>query len=105
MGANSHKLPLTYPCQRAGAREKESRASFHHSSFFLHPCQQGLLPDFARKADAFHDGVMMALLWKEWLRAQKLDRPGASIVRRRRLLDAAPQAQGKRPERTIQECQ
>jgi len=28
--------------------------------------QEGLLREFARKGDAFHDVVMMALLRKEW---------------------------------------
>jgi RimJ/RimL family protein N-acetyltransferase len=28
--------------------------------------QEGLLREFARKGDAFHDVKMMALLWKEW---------------------------------------
>ena len=42
--------------------------------------QEGLLRELARKGDAFHDVVMMALLRKEWPPAQKLDRPGASIA-------------------------
>jgi RimJ/RimL family protein N-acetyltransferase len=28
--------------------------------------QEGLLREFARKGDAFHDMVMMALLRKDW---------------------------------------
>ena len=36
--------------------------------------QEGLLRESARKGDAFHDVVMMALLRKEWPPAQKLDR-------------------------------
>ena len=36
---------------------------------------EGLLREFARKGDAFHDVVMMALLRKQWPPAQKLDRP------------------------------
>jgi len=45
--------------------------------------QEGLLREFARKGDAFHDVVMMALLRKGWPPAQKLDRLGASIAGRR----------------------
>ena len=41
--------------------------------------QEGLLREFARKGDAVHDVVMMALLRKEWPPAQRVDRPGASI--------------------------
>jgi RimJ/RimL family protein N-acetyltransferase len=47
--------------------------------------QEGLLREFARKGDAFHDVVMMALLRKEWPPAQKLDRPGTSIATQRAL--------------------
>ena len=43
-------------------------------------CAGGVLREFARKGDAFHDVVMMALLRKEWRLAQKLDRPAASIA-------------------------
>ncbi len=54
--------------------------------------QEGLLRESARKGDAFHDVVMLALLRKEWPRAKKLDRPSApASPRRRRFLDAAPQ--------------
>ena len=42
--------------------------------------QEGLLRELARKGDAFHDVVMMALLRKEWPPAQKLDQPAASIA-------------------------
>jgi hypothetical protein len=38
---------------------------------------EGLLREFARKGNAFHDVIMMALLRKEWPPAQRLDRPGA----------------------------
>jgi hypothetical protein len=34
----------------------------------------GLLCEFARKGDALHDVVMMALLGKEWPPAQRSDR-------------------------------
>ena len=47
--------------------------------------QEGLLPEFARKDDAFHDVVMMALLRKEWPPAQKVDRPGAGIATQKAL--------------------
>jgi hypothetical protein len=47
--------------------------------------QEGLLREFARKGDAFHDVVMMALLRKEWPPAQRLDRPGASVAVQRAL--------------------
>ena len=47
--------------------------------------QEGLLREFARKGDAFHDVVMMALLRKEWPPAQKLDRPGASVATQKAL--------------------
>jgi hypothetical protein len=45
--------------------------------------QEGLLRESARKGDAFHDVVMMALLRKEWPPAQKLDRRGASIAKQK----------------------
>jgi hypothetical protein len=47
--------------------------------------QEGLLRDFARKGDAFHDVLMMALLRKEWPPAQKVDRPGASSTAQKAL--------------------
>ena len=47
--------------------------------------QEGLQREFARKGDAFHDVVMMALLRKEWPLAQKLDRPVASIATQKAL--------------------
>ena len=55
----------------------------HHSSFIL--ALAGLLREFARKGDAFHDVVMMALLRKERPPAQKLDRPGASVATQKAL--------------------
>jgi hypothetical protein len=61
----------------------------HHSSFIL--SLEGLLREFTRKGDAFHDVVMMALLRKEWPPAQKLDQPAAGILSLKRFLDAAPQ--------------
>jgi hypothetical protein len=45
----------------------------------------GLLREFARKGDAFHDVVMMALPRKEWPLAQRLDRPAASIAAQKAL--------------------
>ena len=42
--------------------------------------QEGLLRQAARKGNAFHDVVMMALLRKEWPPAQKLDQAGASAA-------------------------
>jgi len=42
--------------------------------------QERLLRQFARKGDAFHDVVRMALLRKEWPPPHKLARPGASIA-------------------------
>ncbi len=47
--------------------------------------QEGLLREFARKGDAFHDVVKMALLRKGWPPAQKLDRPGARIATQKAL--------------------
>jgi hypothetical protein len=47
--------------------------------------QEGLLREFARKGDAFHDVVMMALLRKEWPPAQKVDRPAVSVAARKAL--------------------
>jgi hypothetical protein len=47
--------------------------------------QEGLRRKFARKGDAFHDVVIMALLPKEWPPAQKLDRPGASVAAQKAL--------------------
>jgi hypothetical protein len=47
--------------------------------------QQGLLRQAARKGDAFHDVVMRALLRKEWPRAQKAERPGASVATQKSL--------------------
>ena len=47
--------------------------------------QEGLLREFARKGDAFHDVVMVALLRKEWPPAQRLDRPAASIATQKAL--------------------
>ena len=41
---------------------------------------EGLLRQLARKGDAFHDVVMMALLRKEWPPAQKSDRSATSIA-------------------------
>ena len=41
--------------------------------------QKGLLREFARKGDAFHDVLMMALLRKEWPLAQGSRQGGASI--------------------------
>jgi hypothetical protein len=46
---------------------------------------EGLLREFARKGDAFHDVVMMALLRKEWPPVQKLDRPGVSLTTQKAL--------------------
>jgi hypothetical protein len=45
----------------------------------------GLLRESARKGDAFHDVVMMALLRKEWPPAQKSDQPPASIATQKAL--------------------
>ena len=47
--------------------------------------QEGLLRESARKGDAFHDVVMMALLRKEWPPAQKLDKPAASVAAQKAL--------------------
>jgi hypothetical protein len=47
--------------------------------------QEGLPREFARKGDAFHDIVIMALLRKEWPPAQELDRPGASVAAQKAL--------------------
>ena len=47
-------------------------------TFHLGMVQEGLLRELARKGEAFHDVVMMALPRKEWTPAQKLDRPGAN---------------------------
>ena len=43
--------------------------------------REGLRREFARKGDAFHNTVMMALLRKEWPPAQISDLPGASFRR------------------------
>ena len=71
-----------------------------HSAFFILPSAftcgpQLFVRDSARKGDAFHDVVMMALLRKEWPPAQKLDRPGASIATTKAFLDAAPKPPGE----------
>ena len=42
--------------------------------------QERLPREFARKGDAFHDLVMMALLRKKWPPAQRSDRPGANVA-------------------------
>jgi hypothetical protein len=47
--------------------------------------QEGLLREFARKGDAFHDVAMMALLRKEWPPAQRLGRPVASVAAQKAL--------------------
>ena len=48
--------------------------------------QDGLLREFARKGDAFHDVVMMmVLLRKEWPLAQRSGRPGASVAAQKAL--------------------
>ena len=47
--------------------------------------QEGLLRESARKGDAFHDVVMMAMLRKVWPPAPKLDRPGASAAAQKAL--------------------
>jgi hypothetical protein len=47
--------------------------------------QEGLLREFTRKGDAFHDVVMMALPRKEWPPAKKSDWPGASIAAQKAL--------------------
>jgi len=75
---------------KAARRTPISAFSFQRFSFCpLEPStaavQEGLLREFARKGDAFHDVVMMALLRKEWPPAQKLDRPGASIATQKAL--------------------
>jgi hypothetical protein len=64
--------------------------SFQRFSFcLLQPStaavQEGLLREFARKGDAFHDVVMVALLRKEWPPVQKLDQPFASIATQKAL--------------------
>ncbi len=56
---------------------------------------EGLPREFARKGDAFHDVVMLALLRKEWPPAQRLDEPGGSIATQRAFLDAAPHPLGE----------
>ncbi len=40
--------------------------------------QEGLLREFAREGDAFHDVVVMALLRKEGPPARELNRPAGS---------------------------
>ncbi len=47
--------------------------------------QEGLLREFARKGDAFHDVVMMTLLRKEWPSAQRLHRLGGSVTTQKAL--------------------
>ena len=47
--------------------------------------QEGLLRESARKGDAFHEVVMVALLRKEWPPAQKLDRPAANFATQKAL--------------------
>jgi hypothetical protein len=47
--------------------------------------QAGPLREFARKGDAFHELVMLALLRKEWPLVQKVDRPAASIATQKAL--------------------
>ena len=47
--------------------------------------QEGLLREFARKGDAFHDVVLRALLRKEWPPAQKLEPAGASAATQKAL--------------------
>ena len=46
---------------------------------------EGLPRKFARKGDAFHDVVMMALLRKEWPPAQKVDPADAGIATQKAL--------------------
>ena len=67
------------PCR---AKAKRRRVSPQPSTAAV---QEGLLREFARKGDAFHDEVMMALLPKEWPPAQRLDRPAASIATQKAL--------------------
>jgi hypothetical protein len=47
--------------------------------------QERLLRQSARKGDAFHHAVMIALLRKEGPAAQRLDRPGASVATQKTL--------------------
>jgi hypothetical protein len=47
--------------------------------------QEGLLREFGRKGDAFHDAVMTALPRKECPPAQRLDRPAAGIAAQKAL--------------------
>src|ERR1035437_5354224 len=76
----------------ATRRTPISAFSFQLSAFQLLPpepstaaMQEGLLREFTRKGDAFHDVVMMALPRKEWPPAKKSDWPGASIAAQKAL--------------------
>ncbi len=57
--------------------------------------QEGLLREFARKGDAFHDVMMMALLRKKWPPAQKLTGPPPAAPRKRRFPDVGLQPPGE----------
>ena len=62
-----------------GARHLASNNASARVLAKLGMVQEGLLREFARKGDAFHDVVMMALLREEWPPAQKLGQPDASV--------------------------
>jgi hypothetical protein len=66
---------LSTPCR---AKTKPQRVNPQPSTAAA--VQEGLLREFARQGDAFHDMVMMALLRKDWSPAQKVDRPTVSIA-------------------------
>ena len=71
------------------AREAAARhpATLNSQPSTLNCCvQERLLREFARKGDAFHDAVMMALLRKEWPPAQRLDQRCGSIAAWRAVL-------------------
>jgi hypothetical protein len=66
---------LSTPCR---AKTKPRRVNPQPSTAAA--VQEGLLREFARQGDAFHDIVMMALLGKEWSPAQKVYRSTVSIA-------------------------
>lgn len=63
----------------------------------LRMAQERLGHESACKSDVFQDAVMIALLRKQRLPAQRLNQPGASIATQKALsLDAAPQPPGEK---------